>query len=65
MKTNHPIERLWSIWKFSGVTVPQPDVIVARLAEPNDVSVQHEYQKVLGQVWAFDRGDALGKWANH
>jgi hypothetical protein len=52
--------RFWTVWEFSGATIPQPPVTVARIAEPNDVQVSHSYQKVLGQTLAFTPAEALG-----
>lgn len=51
--------RLWTIWRFRGVSIPQ-EVIAARASEPMEFS--HEYQTVLGRVWAWTAREALEKF---
>ena len=52
-----PVMLEWTIWRFSGITVPQEDVTVALRSEPNEIT--HEYQRVLGRVQAYSAKEAL------
>lgn len=50
--------RVFTVWDFRSVDGKQK-VRVARVAEPNDQQVQHEYQRVAGQVLARTPAEAL------
>ena len=52
-----PIRLLWTVWHFRGLR--GESVITARRAEPLDLATQHDFQRVLGQVWAYGPKDAL------
>ena len=47
----------WTVWQFRGVTVPQEPVVAARATELFEP--EHEYQKVLGRVAAYNEREAL------
>jgi hypothetical protein len=51
--------RFWTVWRFSSPLSGETK-IVAKIAEPNDRLVQHEYQRVLWQGSAFNAAEALG-----
>lgn len=57
-----PILYPWNIWRFRGVTVPQPDVIVARKALPC-VEAQSEYCRILDTVTAATAADAMAEFS--
>jgi hypothetical protein len=48
---------VFTIWDF--FDLPGNRNRVARIAEPNDRATQHEYQKVVAQVTANTKEDAL------
>jgi hypothetical protein len=57
------MNRLFTVWEFRGVTVPQAPAVVVRVAEQDDLRSQHEYQRALAQVWASSRAEALAQVA--
>jgi hypothetical protein len=60
MKTqfsNREYLKHYTIWRFQDLKGNY--TISARLSEPNDKQVQHEYQKVLAQVLALTKEEAL------
>lgn len=54
-----PISLLWTVWHFRGLR--GESVVAARRAEPQDLSTQHDFQRVLGQVWAYGPKEALAQ----
>ena len=55
--TVEPIRLLWTVWHFRGLR--GESVVTVRRAEPQDLSTQHDFQRVLGQVWAYGPKEAL------
>ena len=55
--THEPIRLLWTVWHFRGLR--GDSVVTVRRAEPQDLSIQHDFQRVLGQVWAHGPKEAL------
>lgn len=53
-------DRFYTVWQFSNLQGEKN--IVVRNAEPNDKQVQHEYQRVLAQVWAPNPKQALAQY---
>lgn len=51
-------KRFFTVWEFRSVDGSQKKRVV-RIAEPNDQQVQHEYQRVIGQVLACSPAEAL------
>lgn len=49
----------FTIWEFRGVTIPQTKIVV-RHTEP--MEIDHEYQRVLGRVYAYNKEGALEKF---
>jgi hypothetical protein len=49
---------LFTVWRFESPTTGDVN-IVARRAEPRDLDHTHTYQRILGQVWAYSRAEAL------
>ena len=49
-------KQTYTIWEFRSPSSPEV-VIAVRVSEP--VEPQHEYQKVLAKVDAFDKAEAL------
>jgi hypothetical protein len=54
-----PIILLWTVWHFRGLR--GESVVAARRAEPQDLITQHDFQRVLGQVWAGGPKEALAR----
>lgn len=50
--------RFYTVWDFRSVDGTQK-VRVVRVAEPDDHRYQHEYQRIAGQVMAFNKTEAL------
>jgi len=55
--TWEPIRLFWTVWHFHGLR--GESVITVRRAEPRDLITQHDFQRVLGQVWACEPKEAL------
>lgn len=53
-----PARRFFTVWDFRSVDGKQKTRVV-KAAEPNDQFVQHEYQRVAGQVLAYSKAEAL------
>lgn len=53
----------WTVWRFTSPSTGTA-VVVARRAETNDLQYQHQYQTVLGQVWAYNAEEALAEVRN-
>jgi len=49
-------KQTFTIWEFKSVSSPEV-VIAARVSEPTEP--QHEYQKVLAKIDAFNKTEAL------
>lgn len=53
------IKRLWTIWKLTWPTTGESKVV----AKPYYMnSIQHEYQRILATVEAYNEKDALKEW---
>lgn len=52
-----PVRVFWTVWHFRGLR--GESVITARRAEPLDLTTQHDFQRVLGQVWACGPKEAM------
>jgi hypothetical protein len=50
--------QFYTVWDFRSVD-GKSTARVVRVAEPNDQQVQHEYQRIAGQVLAFNKAEAL------
>lgn len=50
--------RFYTVWDFRGLRDDEV-VRVVRVAESNDMRVQHYFQRVVGQVLATSKAEAL------
>lgn len=62
MDNAHPdnFKGFWTVWRFKSPSSGEQK-IVARAAAIDDARYQHEYQRVLGQVWANTPEQAIAK----
>ena len=61
MRHEYP-EQLFTVWQFCNLKGEK--TVSIKTAEPNDKQVQHEYQRVLAQVWAPNRAAAQAKYSS-
>ena len=59
---SYPYSVLWTIWRFKSVDGKQA-VTSVRHSEPNDLEVQHGFQRVLWRGAAHSREHALTLYA--
>lgn len=57
-EVREPIKRFWTVWALSSPSSGETATVV-RVAE--HCEPEHEYQRVLGRVWAYSRAEALAE----
>lgn len=52
----------YEVWRFLGVSVPQPPNFVAHLAYPSSDKYQNEYNRIVWRGMATSKEDALQQY---